>query len=143
MMKVDGACHCGAITVEGEVDPEQVTICHCTDCQAGTGSAFRVSVPVAGKAFKMTGVPSIYLRTTADNGNPRAHAFCPTCGSPIHSTTPGDGPQDWYMLRVGILRQRNQLPPRRQIWFRSAQAWVTDISAVPKEEKQTGTSHLR
>jgi hypothetical protein len=44
-MKVDGACHCGAITVEGEIDPGQVVICHCTDCQTGTGSAFQVSVP--------------------------------------------------------------------------------------------------
>jgi hypothetical protein len=142
-MRVDGACHCGAITVVGDVDPERVTICHCTDCQTGTGSAFRVSVPVAGKSFKITGQPAIYLKTTAENGNPRAHAFCPKCGSPIYSTTPGDGPQESYMLRVGILRQRDQLAPRRQIWFRSARAWVTDIGGVPKEDQQTGTSHLR
>ena len=38
-MRIDGACHCGAITVEGEADPEQVVICHCTDCQTGTGTA--------------------------------------------------------------------------------------------------------
>jgi len=143
MMKVDGACHCGAITVEGEIDPERVTICHCTDCQTSTGSAFRVSVPVAGKAFKMAGQPSIYVKTTAENGNPRINAFCPTCGSPIYSSAPGDDPPESYMLRVGILRQRDQLTPRRQIWFRSAQAWITDIGGVPKEEKQTGTSHLR
>jgi hypothetical protein len=143
MMKVDGACHCGAITVEGEIDPERVTICHCTDCQTGTGSAFRVSVPVAGKAFKMAGQPSTYVKTTAENGNPRINAFCPTCGSPIYSSAPGDDPPESYMLRVGILRQRDQLTPRRQIWFRSAQAWITDIGGVPKEEKQTGTSHLR
>jgi hypothetical protein len=142
-MKVDGACHCGAITVAGEIDPERVTICHCTDCQTGTGSAFRVSVPVAGNAFTMTGQPAIYVKTTAENGNPRAHAFCPNCGSPIYSTTPGDGPQESYMLRVGILRQRDQLTPRRQIWFRSARGWVTDIGSVPKQDQQTGTSHLR
>ena len=23
-MKIDGACHCGAITIEGEADPEKV-----------------------------------------------------------------------------------------------------------------------
>ena len=48
VMKIDGACHCGYITIEGEADPEKTTICHCSDCQTGTGSAFRVSVPVAG-----------------------------------------------------------------------------------------------
>ena len=45
-MKIDGACHCGYITIEGEADPQKTTICHCRDCQTGTGSAFRVSVPV-------------------------------------------------------------------------------------------------
>ena len=54
-MKIDGACHCGAINIEGEVDPETTTIYHCTDCQISTGSAFRVSIPVAGATFKMTG----------------------------------------------------------------------------------------
>ena len=47
-MRVTGACHCGTITIEGEADPERVSICHCTDCQTGTGSAFRVSVPIPG-----------------------------------------------------------------------------------------------
>jgi hypothetical protein len=75
-MKVEGACHCGLITIEAEVDPERVMICHCTDCQTGTGSAFRVSIPVAGINFKMNGQPTIYLKTTAESGNPRAQAFC-------------------------------------------------------------------
>ncbi len=51
-MRIDGACHCGFITIEGEVDPEKTTICHCTDCQAGTGSAFRVSIPVPAAPSK-------------------------------------------------------------------------------------------
>jgi hypothetical protein len=113
-MRIDGACHCGAISVEGEAYPDKTVICHCTDCQTGTGSAFRVSVPVPGATFKMTGQPSLYLKTTADSGNPRLQAFCPRCGSPIYSTTPGDGQREWYIVRVGILRQRDRLVPRRQ-----------------------------
>ena len=42
-MKIDGACHCGYIRVEGEADPEKTTVCHCTDRQVSTGSAFRVN----------------------------------------------------------------------------------------------------
>jgi hypothetical protein len=135
-MKIDGACHCGFITIEGEADPQSVQICHCTDCQTGTGSAFRVSIPVPGASFKMTGQPTSYLKTTADSGRPRLQAFCPHCGSPIYSTSPGEGVQPSYMVRVGILRQRDQLAPRRQNWFRSARAWVTNLDAVPKNEKQ-------
>ena len=135
-MKIDGSCHCGAITIEGEADPEKVAICHCTDCQTGTASAFRISIPVAGTMLKMTGQPTTYLKTTADSGRPRVQAFCGKCGSPIYSTTPGDGVQLSYTVRVGILRQRDQLAPRRQQWFRSARAWVTELALVPKSEKQ-------
>jgi hypothetical protein len=136
-MKIDGACHCGAITIEGEADPEKVSICHCTDCQTGTGSAFRVSIPVPGSTFKMKWQPSTYLKTTAESGVPRMQAFCAKCGSPIYSTTVGEGVQAAYMVRVGILRQRDQLAPRRQQWFRSARPWVTSLDALPKSEKQT------
>jgi hypothetical protein len=39
-------------------------------------------------------------------------------------------------VRVGILRQRDQLVPRRQNWFHSARSWVLNLDAVPKNEKQ-------
>src|SRR5665213_1943217 len=106
-MKVSGACHCGAIQIEGEADPERVTVCHCTDCQTGGGSAFRISVPMPGATFKMTGKPEEYLKTTADSGRGRVQTFCGTCGTPIYSTTPGDGPQASYTVRVGILNERD------------------------------------
>ena len=134
-MKVHGSCHCGYITLEAEADPEKVSVCHCTDCQASTGSAFRVSVPIPGTQFKMKGQPTNYVKTTADSGNPRVQAFCPKCGSPIYSTTPGEGVQAFYMLRVGILRERGELPPKRQNWFRSAWPWVTGMASLPKNEK--------
>ena len=136
-MKVDGACACGAIKIEAEADPEKTQICHCTDCQTATGTAFRVSIPVPGTSLKVVGQPAVYVKTTADSGKPRAQAFCGTCGSPIYSTTPGAGVQQSYMLRVGILRQRDQIVPRRQIWWRSARPWVMTLAAVPKIERQT------
>ena len=136
-MKIDGACSCGNIRIEGEADPGSVSVCHCTDCQSASGTAFRVSIPVSGATFKMTGQPTIFIKTTAESGNPRVQAFCPTCGSPIYSTTPGEGQQAMYIVRVGILKQREQLTPKRQIWWRSARDWVTGLDAIRKVEKQT------
>ena len=46
-MKIDGACHCGAIAYQAEIDPQRVRLCHCTDCQVLTGSAFRFTAPAA------------------------------------------------------------------------------------------------
>ena len=135
-MKVDGACACGAIRIEAEADPERAQICHCTDCQTATGTAFRISLPVSGATVKISGKPATYVKTTAESGRPRVQAFCGNCGTPVYSTSPGEGVQPSYVLRVGILRQRDQLMPRRQIWWRSARPWVTQLGELPKQEKQ-------
>jgi hypothetical protein len=135
-MKIHASCHCGYIKFEGEADPEKVTICHCTDCQTLTGTAFRTSVPIPGPSFKLiSGEPTTYIKTTAESGNPRAQTFCPKCGTPLYSTTPGDSPKPFYMVRVGILRERDQLSPKVQIWARSARPWVNDLASVRRMEK--------
>ena len=133
-MKVDGGCHCGRIAYEAEVDPNAVGICHCTDCQTLTGSAYRVSVPAPAASFRLLrGQPKVYIKTS-DSGSKRAHAFCADCGSPIYAAAPQDTPT--YSLRVGALRQRAELPPRRRIWCRSALPWSLDLSGLPERERQ-------
>ena len=63
-MKIDGGCHCGYIAYEAEVDPEQTTICHCTDCQTLSGSAFRTVIPAPDHSFRiLSGEPAIYVKT--------------------------------------------------------------------------------
>ena len=52
-MKINGGCHCGYITYEAEIDPEKVSICHCTDCQTGSGSAYRTNVQTEKSTFKL------------------------------------------------------------------------------------------
>ncbi|HME24749.1 MAG TPA: GFA family protein [Acetobacteraceae bacterium] len=135
-MKVTGQCHCGQITYEAEIDPRQLRICHCTDCQRLTGTAFRAAVPSLPGSFVLkSGQPTIYIKT-AESGNRRAHAFCPNCGAPVYAAAPGPNPPS-YGLRVGALDQRTELPaPGRQIWCRSALPWSMDISAVERAERQ-------
>jgi hypothetical protein len=83
----------------------------------------------------LSGAPTIYIKTTAESGNPRAQAFCPGCGSHIYSTTPGDGAKPSYIVRVGVLRERDQLVPKVQNWTRSTRHWVTAIGALRGNEK--------
>lgn len=127
-MRIDGGCHCGAITYEADIDPETVGICHCTDCQTLSGSAFSISVPAARDAFTVrTGQPKIYVKT-ADSGTKRAQAFCPECGTRVYAAAVSD-PQT-FNIRVGTIRQRAELRPTRQIWCRSAMPWVMDLRSV-------------
>ena len=134
-MKVDGRCHCGYLSYEAEVDPDSVEICHCTDCQTLSGSAFRVVVPAIEGSFRLlSGTPNTYVKTAA-SGNKRAQAFCPQCGTPIYSTAT-DAKSSFFGLRVGAIRQRNALIPRAQYWHRSAQSWTQNIGELPKFETE-------
>lgn len=134
-MHVDGMCHCGRVRYEAEVDPEKVVICHCTDCQTLSGTAFRTAVPAKAGTFRLlSGELKIYEKT-AESGNRREQAFCPNCGTPIYSAPPGAGAKV-MSLRLGALRQRNDLAPSDQYWFRSAQTWLKDLPAVKRCETQ-------
>ena len=132
-MKIDGACHCGNITFEAEVESEQVLICHCTDCQTLSGSAYRTVAPVITDSFKLLGGTLKAYIKTADDGTPRVQAFCPECGTPVYSG-PAHGDSGMLGLRVGAITQRDQLPPRRQYYCRSAQDWVQNLAAVTRAE---------
>ncbi len=133
-MKIDGGCHCGFISYTAEADPEKSAICHCTDCQKLSGSAFRTVVPVDSETLRITGEPTIYIKT-GDSGNKRQQAFCPKCGSPIFSAPPGDGPK-MHFIRVGTVNQRDQFVPKGQVWARSRQRWLGEVSTLPSNEKQ-------
>ncbi|HEY1314879.1 MAG TPA: GFA family protein [Steroidobacteraceae bacterium] len=134
-MKVEGRCHCGAISYQAEIDPDGVRICHCTDCQTLTGSAYRVNVQTPAASFVLrSGQPKIYIKI-AESGNQRAHAFCPDCGTPIYAAAAGPNPPN-YALRVGTLKQRHELKPKRQIWSRSQLPWVQDLHDVVRVDRQ-------
>jgi len=128
-MRIDGQCHCGRVTYEAEIDPQKVSICHCTDCQQLTGSPYRVTVICDSGDVRLTGAhPKVYAKT-ADNGRTRFQHFCDECGSPLFTSGEG-GPDDWG-IRWGSIRQREELRPARQIWCRSAVRWINALGELP------------
>ncbi len=134
-MKIDGTCHCGEITFEAATEPESAAICHCTDCQTMSGTAFRTVVTASPGSLRLvSGQPKTYVKT-AESGNRRAMVFCATCGTQLWSCNAGDDPGRTN-IRAGTLRQRAELPPRRHIWARSAQPWLAGIASLPRIEKQ-------
>ncbi len=132
-MRIDGSCHCGRIAYEAEIAPDGVMLCHCTDCQALAGSAFRtVALTVPGGFRLLAGEPTIYVKT-AESGRRRQQAFCGACGSPIYSTSEEAEPKV-YSIRTGTSRQRAELKPVTQIWRRSALPWLCDLPAIPARQ---------
>ena len=110
-----------------------MVICHCTDCQTFSGSAFRTVVLTKPGTFALlAGAPTVYVKT-ADSR--RQQTFCPTCGTPLYSA-PVSGDTTVVVLLVGAIRQRDRLVPRDQYWFGSSQAWLPSLPAIMKQDRQ-------
>ena len=134
-MKVDGNCLCGHVTYEAEIDPERVIICHCTDCQTHSGTAYGVVAGIVDEKFRLLSGALKTHEKIADSGTVRALTFCPECGTRIHAKTVGEG-SSFFGLRVGTVRQRDKLKPSLQAWCQSAQDWVSDLRSIPKIDAQ-------
>lgn len=136
-MKISGECHCGEIAYEAEIDPERVGICHCTDCQALSASAFRTLAVAAADAFRLLrGAPKEYVKV-GDSGNPRVQGFCPNCGSGLYATDATE-PRRAYNIRAGTIDQRRDLAPKFECWHGSALPWMPDIEGTKKFDGNPG-----
>ena len=133
-MKVDGGCLCGQISYEAEIDADKVAVCHCTDCQVNSGTAFGVVAQVVDGNFVLRSGKLKEFEKIAESGRVRKLSFCPECGTRIHARTDGD-PSAFFGLRVGTIRQRRELKPKIQVWCRSALPWVPELPEIP--ERQT------
>lgn len=134
MMEIDGGCLCGDVTWRARIDPGKVGVCHCTDCQINSATAFRWAVMAPAADFELlSGELKVYVKT-AESGNQRALSFCPRCGTSIHGGDVGDSAA--YSLRLGNCNQRAELPPKGQIWCRSAMPWVDHLGEIRKISEQ-------
>ena len=134
-MNIDGTCLCGQIKFEAIIDPETATICHCTDCQINSGTAFGYVVGAINDSFNLLkGELSFYIKL-ADSGAKRELAFCGKCGTRIYAK-PESGKPGFFGLRVGTIRQRKSLQPKRQAWKKSCLDWVECIETDQTFETQ-------
>lgn len=135
-----GRCVCGAVRYLLTAEPFTIYACHCTDCQAQSGSTFRLSMPVPRAAIAVTaGVPESAEYTPLDAAPKRA-ARCARCatwlwGEPAHAPAIA-------ILRPSTLDDRSWVEPVAHIWVRSKQPWVVIpadavvFDAQPSDERE-------
>jgi len=131
-MHTTGSCFCGAIHWEAEIDPNMVAVCHCTDCQVFSGSAFRMSGGDP-KGFTFTkGAPRIFEKT-ADSGRVRRMAFCGDCGTHLASV-PTEDEQEMtsIAIRLATCKDFDKLKPMAEIYCDSKVAWQPEIDGTVK-----------
>jgi hypothetical protein len=133
-MKISGGCHCGKISYSADADPRKTVICHCSDCQVMSGTAFRTIIFVPDHEFNLeNGKLKNYIKT-ADSGNRRVMAFCENCGSHIYATDVGDAPKV-LGIRLGTCDQRADIKPVQQYYCSSKMAWVDEIDSIAVLER--------
>jgi hypothetical protein len=129
MSALDGRCLCGAVTYTCAAEPLTTAICHCTECQRQSGTAFSILVGVAREDLQVSGDLATFTTVGDDSGQPVARQFCPGCGSPIVSLP--EMTPDLAFIKAGTLDDVSALEPELEVWCQSAQPWV----ALDNEER--------
>ncbi len=135
MAHIEGRCLCGQVHYRADAEPTFVGVCHCTDCQKFTGSAFSTIVGVAARALTVLGSLKTFTKT-GDSGKPIHRRFCPECGCSIMDEA--DALPNIVMVNVGTLDDRSWVKPLSQIYCNSAQPWVQLGGEIKRFAKMPG-----
>jgi hypothetical protein len=117
-----GSCRCGSIryTVRPTVHLRPYA-CHCTECQAETGSAFALQMWLLASDLKIEGDLIEGSRLKPDGSTVSLFA-CPICFSRIFGVN--NSRPHYLVLRAGTLDDSSSFAPDFHLWTKSKQPWV-------------------
>jgi len=119
-----GGCQCGNIRYELKGAPQMLYICHCTDCQKQSSSAFGMSLMMNPRDidFSRSKKQLQTWDTRGEDGLIKRCGFCPDCGTRIMHGS--EDPDESVSIKAGSLDDTGGLQPVAHIWLRSAQSWI-------------------
>ncbi len=130
----EGGCQCGAVRYRVVGEPVVLAVCHCSECQRQSGSAFGMSLIVPKKSFQLLSGETKTFTRKAASGRNVACVFCPECGTRVYHV-PGL-PGDNLNIKPGTLDDRSWLAPALHVWTKSKQPWFPIPGGVPCVEEQ-------
>jgi hypothetical protein len=134
---ITGRCLCGNVSYSVDAEPVAQGVCHCTDCQRQTGTAFSVVVGVPRDALTTEGDTLASFTTLGDaTGTETERKFCSNCGSPLFSLS-GAMPAVAF-LKAGSLDDASWVEPGAEVWTRSAQSWAPRFEGAMQFEHAPG-----
>jgi hypothetical protein len=120
---VEGGCACDRVRYRLTAPPMNIYICHCTDCQTITTSAFVQGAFLAPEHLQITqGREELmeWQRIHTTTGKRPSQYSCRHCGVRIYSQSR----PNIVTVRIGTLDDTSWLKPAGSIWMKSAQSWV-------------------
>ena len=121
-MKIEGGCLCGKVRYSADAEPAFVGVCHCKNCQKGTGTAFSVVVGLPKPALNVQGTLKTFT-ARGDSGKETYRRFCPECGTGLIDEA--EIIPDITMVLAGTLDDPSWVKPAMEIYCDSAQPWVS------------------
>ena len=123
-----GRCECGAVEYAVADEFAYAMNCHCSNCRASTGSAFKPMAGIARDKLRVTKGADTLLVWGDDDGN---HTRCGVCGSLLFSVVdPGR-----VHVALGSLRDEPTLKPTRHIFVGSKARWYEITDDLPQHEE--------
>ena len=124
-----GRCECRAVQYEVLDEFRYAANCHCSNCRAGTGSAFK---PFAGierdKLTVLEGADRL-LVWGDDEGN---HTRCGICGSLLYSLIRNG---EYVHVALGSLVDEPSIRPTEHIFVGSKAPWFEIRDDLPQNEE--------
>jgi hypothetical protein len=126
---LSGRCECNAVRYRVADAFRYASNCHCSNCRAGTGSAFKPFAGIEREKLEVTdGGESLFVWGD-DAGN---HTRCGVCGSLLFSVV-RDG--DYVHVALGSLVDAPTLRPTKHIFVASKAPWFEITDDLPQFEE--------
>ncbi|WP_249975858.1 GFA family protein [Vreelandella olivaria] len=126
-----GSCLCGQITYQYDGVIDEISMCHCRQCQRAQGSAFAAVAPIRSSAFTIT-TGQQQLAEFRASAN-KARVFCRLCGSPLYSAR--DDLPAIKRLRLGTLDTPVTAKTQYHAFVSSKASWFSISDELPQFER--------
>jgi hypothetical protein len=125
---LSGRCECRAVRYEVEDAFLYALNCHCSNCRAGTGSAFKALAGIEPSKLRVTQGGDTLLIWGDESNN---HTRCAVCGSMLYSVIEGER----LHVAMGSLVDEPSIRPSQHIHVASKAPWFEITDDLPQHDE--------
>jgi len=126
---LQGECGCGAVHYEVADEFRYSANCHCSQCRAATGSAFKAFAGIERDKLTVTEGDDQLMVFGEENLN---DTRCAKCGSLLYSVVREGG---WVHVAMGSLVDDPTIRPSDHIYVGSKAPWFEITDDLPQNEE--------
>jgi hypothetical protein len=126
---LSGRCECRAVRYTVQDAFRYAGNCHCSNCRASTGSAFKAFAGIEREKLEIVQGGETLLVWGEEDAN---HTRCGICGSLLYSVV-RDGA--WVHVAMGSLEDEPGIRPTEHIFVGSKAPWFDITDVLPQNEE--------